>query len=185
MTAEKIAKPVVKNKFWVVEDQGTKIATIQAKDDGGFVYVHDNQREYFPSVQILKKKYNIKFGTANKVNKIKSNSVYGFPISGKSFNQVYDVKRKLPIYTKTSKSRSLFCAGYYLINLADSWTETFCPKNITLTRYKYLGPFKTQQEMSAIYKELQNATAQYSSTEFQQSSKTDESDQQQTTGAKC
>jgi hypothetical protein len=79
MTAEKIAKPVVKNKFWVVEDQGTKIATIQAKDDGGFVYVHDNQREYFPSVQILKKKYNIKFGTANKVTKLKAIVYMDFP----------------------------------------------------------------------------------------------------------
>jgi hypothetical protein len=158
MTAEKIAKPVVKNKFWVVEDQGTKIATIQAKVDGGFVYVQDNHREFFPSVQILKKKYNITFGTANKLKTVQCNGVYGFPVSGKSFNQVYDVKRKLPIYTKTSKSRSLFCAGYYIVNLSEGWTKIFCPKNITLARYKYLGPYKTEQEMTSIYKELQHAT---------------------------
>ena len=46
-----IAKPVVKNKFWVVENHGQKIATIQARDDGGFVYVHDELREFFPSVK--------------------------------------------------------------------------------------------------------------------------------------
>ena len=38
--SELIATPIVKNKFWVVEDRGEKIATIQARDDGGFVYAH-------------------------------------------------------------------------------------------------------------------------------------------------
>jgi hypothetical protein len=31
--SELIAKPVIKNKFWVVEESGNKIATIQARDD--------------------------------------------------------------------------------------------------------------------------------------------------------
>ena len=67
-----IAKPIVKNKFWVVEEQGTKIATIQARDDGGFVYVHDDLREYFPTVKILKQKYNIKFNNKEKTSNKKT-----------------------------------------------------------------------------------------------------------------
>ena len=51
---ERIAKPVVKNKFWVVEDQGHRVATIQATVDGGFVYVHDEEREHIPSLKLLK-----------------------------------------------------------------------------------------------------------------------------------
>jgi hypothetical protein len=51
-----IATPVVKNKFWVVENLGQKIATIQAREDGGFVYVYDEHREFFPSVKNLKQK---------------------------------------------------------------------------------------------------------------------------------
>ena len=51
--SEKIAKQIVKNKFWVVEDSGNKVATIQARDDGGFVYVHDDEREYFSSIKIF------------------------------------------------------------------------------------------------------------------------------------
>ena len=87
--SERIATPVVKNKFWVVEEQGEKIATIQARDDGGIVYVHDDQREYFDTVSILKKKYNIKFG-GYKPPKQKTSlkEVYGFPISGKSYNEI-------------------------------------------------------------------------------------------------
>lgn len=147
MMTERIAKPVVKNKFWVVEDQGEKVATIQAREDGGFVYVHDDQREYFPSVTVLKKKYNIRFGRAKALgHPVKENCVYGYPVASKVFNQVYDIKRKLPIYSKSLKSKSLYCAGYYLIKINQVWCLQFCPKNITLNRYQFQGPFRTEQE---------------------------------------
>jgi hypothetical protein len=150
---ERVAKPVIKNKFWVVEDHGQKIATIQAREDGGFVYVHDDQREFFPSVKILKQKYNIKFGSAEKSKKENTKTVYGFPITGRTYNQVWDVQRKLPIYSKSEKSKSLFCAGYYLVKLNGRWEEQFCPKNITLSRYEFAGPFKTKEEMKNYTKE--------------------------------
>ena len=152
---ERIAKPVVKNKFWVVEDHGQKIATIQARDDGGFVYVHDEQREFFPSVKNLKQKYNIKFSSPDRVKKENNKTVYGYAVSGRAYNQVWDVQRRLPVFSKTPKSKSLFCAGYYLIKLSETWTEHFCPKNITLARYNYAGPFKTKNQMQINLKELQ------------------------------
>jgi hypothetical protein len=144
---ERVAKPVIKNKFWVVEDHGQKIATIQARADGGFVYVHDEQREFFPRVTVLKQKYQIKFGSAEKTIKENTKTVYGYPISGKSFNEVWDVQRRLPIYSKTAKSKSLFCAGYYLIKLNGFWIEHYCPKNITISRYEFCGPYITKEEM--------------------------------------
>lgn len=150
-----IAKPVIKNKFWVVEDHGQKIATIQAREDGGFVYVHDEHREFFPSVKNLKQKYNIKFGSVEKNHRTLSKNVYGFPINGKSFNEVWDVQRKLPIYSKTAKSKSLFCAGYYLIKLNGAWSAHYCPKNITLSRYQYLGPYKTKEETTLVLRKLE------------------------------
>jgi len=150
-----IAKPVIKNKFWVVEDCGQKIATIQAKEDGGFVYVHDEHREFFPSVKILKQKYNIKFGTAEKIKKENGKSVYGYPVTGQVFNEVWDVQRRLPIYSKNAKSKSLFCAGYYLIKLNNTWSEYYCPKNITLSRYEFLGPFLTKETMKEQYAKIE------------------------------
>ena len=150
--SELIAKPVIKNKFWVVEDSGNKVATIQARDDGGYAYVHAENREYFPSVKNLKQKYNIKFGSLERPKAENSKTVYGYPVSGKAYNQVWDIQRRLPIYSKTLKSKSLFCAGYYLIKLNCTWIEHFCPKNITIGRYEYLGPFKTKDEMNKTLK---------------------------------
>jgi hypothetical protein len=152
--SELIAKPVIKNKFWVVEDSGQKIATIQATTNG-IVYVHDEQREYFTTVNNLKQKYKIKFGTAEKIKKENSKIVYGYPISGKCYNEVWDVQRKLPIYSKNAKSKSLYCAGYYLIKLNGIWSEHYCPKNITLSRYEFLGPYKTKEVMHNSLKDLQ------------------------------
>ena len=146
--ADRIAKPVVKNKFWVVEDQGTRVATIQAVEDGGFVYVHDDQREKFTSIKILSKEYNITFDKpAKKSSKVVENHIHGYPTQAKPHNELYDVTRKLPVYTKTAKSKSYFCAGYYIVQFESHWAKAYCPKLITLNRYPFRGPFATQEEM--------------------------------------
>ena len=50
---ELIAKPILKNKYWIVEEQGEKIATIQAIEEGGFVYVDGASRRIYPSINLL------------------------------------------------------------------------------------------------------------------------------------
>ena len=150
------AKPVIKNKFWIVEQDGEKVATIQAVDEGGFVYVHDDQRERFPTVRLLKNKLNIVFDktSVKAPRKIETAAeVYGYPSGFKSYNCLYDVSRRLPIFTKSPKSKSYFCAGHYAIKFNNTWTRAFCPKLITLQRYEFVGPFKTKEELS---EELKN-----------------------------
>lgn len=150
-----VAKPVVKNKFWIVEAAGEKIATIQAIDEGGFVYVHNEQREMFPSIKMLGKKYNIEFVKAEKPRREKQDvyDVYGFPTNNQPNNEVLDVQRYLPIYTKGAKSKSFFCAGYYIVKFSSTWVRAYCPKLITLNRYEYQGPFKTQEAMTESMRE--------------------------------
>lgn len=146
---EMIAKPIVKNKMWIVELYGNKVGNIMAVEEGGFVYVHDNQREQFPSIKMISAKYNIEFVKAEKPKKVKQDvyDVYGFPTNTQPQNEVLDVQRYLPIYTKGSKSKSFFCAGYYIIKFSSTWVRAYCPKLITLNRYDYEGPFKTQERM--------------------------------------
>lgn len=152
---ELIAKTVVKNKMWIVENGGIKVGNIMSVEEGGVVYLHDNQRESFPSIKILQKKYNIEFVKAEKPKKIKQDvyDVYGFPTNTQPNNEVLDVQRYLPIYTKGAKSKSFFCAGYYIIKFSSTWVRAYCPKLITLNRYEYEGPFKTQERMVEAMKE--------------------------------
>jgi hypothetical protein len=74
-------------------------------------------------------------------------SIQGYPTSSEPYNPIFDVKRKLPLFTKSDNSKSMYCAGYYIIKFDKGWVKSFCPKLITLERYPYQGPFKTDLEM--------------------------------------
>lgn len=141
------AKPVIKNKFWIVEEAGQQVATIQAAPDG-VVLVKGTRREKFVNFKLLSAKYNIHVGKAPKTKKSDSSlhNIYGFPTDCQPYNEVYDVRRRLPFYTKTAKSKSFYCAGHYAVNINGTWSNHFCPKSITISRYKYHGPFKTKEE---------------------------------------
>lgn len=150
----RVAKVVVSNKFWIVEEDGNKVATIQAVDEGGVAYVHDQERELFPNIKLLSKRYNITFTKPEKkTNNRAPYDIHGYPTPHKPYNVLYDLSKRLPIFTKTIKSKSFFCAGHYLIKFNHHWAKAYCPKAITLNRYEYRGPFKTQE---AMLEELKN-----------------------------
>ena len=144
-----LAKAVVKNKFWIVEKNGAKYATIQTAPDG-VVFVQDDHREKFASIRMLTTKYNILFDrTKATQDKARTalNQVYGFPVTGRAFNVVFDVVRKIPIFTLAAKSKSYYCAGYYQVDVHGEWQEMFCPKLLVLCRHKFHGPFEQSQEV--------------------------------------
>jgi hypothetical protein len=85
-------------------------------------------------------------------------TVHGFPCSQNPYNPMFDVQKQLPFYTKTPKSKSQFCAGYYIICFEKGWRKAYCPKMITLSRYKYKGPMKTKIEMQHV---LNNAVKEF------------------------
>jgi hypothetical protein len=92
------------------------------------------------------------FLTSNKVKVTQSlpNECHGYPTSSKPYNAMYDVQRKLPLFTKSNASKSLYCAGYYVIKFDKGWVKSFCPKAITIERYPFKGPFKSELEMKQV-----------------------------------
>ncbi len=78
------------------------------------------------------------------------NEVHGYPTSTAPHNSMFDIRKKLPLFTKSEDSKSLYCAGYYTIKFEKGWVKSFCPKKITLERYPYKGPFKTEIEMKQV-----------------------------------
>jgi len=150
-----IAKPVIKNKFWIVESSGCKIATIQAVDEtGGFVYVDNTSRQTFPSIRLLEKQHNIEFLSTEKKQYTTSHEVYGYTCDGTPYNTLFDVRKQLPIFTKTKKSKSYHAAGHYIIKLNQVWECIYCPKVISLNRYPYFGPFRTKDAAKAALVEV-------------------------------
>ena len=147
------AKPVLKDKFWIIENDEQRIGTMSWNDDR---YMFSSNREtcFFDNKREMKKRFGTDIvwttlGSEN--NKITFNhencTVHGYPTSVIPFNTMYDVKRKLPLFTKSNNSKSSYCAGYYIIRFDKGWVKSFCPKLITIERYESKGPFKTEIEM--------------------------------------
>ena len=153
-----LAKPVVKNKFWVVNDgDGEQVATIQKLSNSkkGVMLVNSKGRTAYPSISELGKTHNIKIGRAVAKTTVEdSSSVYGYSADGEIFNEVFNVQQNLPLYTKLEASKSFFCAGYYIISFNGSWVKNYCPKLLTLERNDFKGPFHTEAEMKAKLAEM-------------------------------
>lgn len=146
------AKTIVKNKFWVIEEDGHQIGTIQAVPDG-VVLVQGTLREKFASLKLLTSKHNIKVARASKKVHPK-NTVYDYPCDCEPYSPIYDVRLKLPLYTKDSKSKSFYCAGYYLVNIEGTWITEYCPKKIVLSRHEFHGPFTDKDSLNACLKQI-------------------------------
>ena len=147
------AKPIIDDKFWIVEENGEKIATLRKNEDNRFVMSNETGVKIYQTKVDLTKEFGKNFFTfkiLKESNNALPNEVHGYPTSTSPHNPLYDVKRKLPLFTKSEDSKSLYCAGYYTIKFEKGWVKSFCPKLITLQRYPYNGPFKTEIEMKQV-----------------------------------
>jgi hypothetical protein len=145
------AKPILENRFWVIEDEGVRVGTL-SKDADGFVFSKRGEVSFFRDEQQLKKTFGKNFLIAQIIQSPTNpvdQTVHGYPTRCDPFNSMFDIQRNLPLFTKSEKSKSVYCAGYYLVKFNISWLKSFCPKLITLERNEYLGPFKTEFEMKA------------------------------------
>ena len=147
------AKPIIENKFWIVEKDGEKFATLRKNDDNRFVLSNEEGIKIYDTKESLTRQFGKDFFVAKILKEADNalpNEVHGYATSVAPHNAMFDIQRKLPLFTKSGDSKSLYCAGYYVIRFEKGWVKSFCPKLITLQRYEYKGPFKTEIEMKQI-----------------------------------
>ena len=148
------AKPVVDNKFWIVEQNGTRVGTIR-KGNSLIVNLGGKNVGKCSNLEELENRFNIHLMTGKEISRAPkeklATEVHGYPTKTVPHNAMFDMKRKLPLYTKTQNSQSFYCAGYYIIQF-DRWLPSYCPKLITLSRNEFKGPFKTKLEMQEVLK---------------------------------
>jgi len=145
MSKPLIAKPVVKNQFWIVTDGKEKVGNVIA-DGSGFEVKLNGNKTHFKNTNAIKKQTSIQFETARVEKNKKEIPFNEYPTTKKVFNSILDIKRKVHLFTKTQKSKCFHAAGWYVLYQGDEPAVTFCPKYIFIQRYEYLGPFKTEDE---------------------------------------
>lgn len=141
-----IAKPVVKNQFWIVTDGKEKVGNVIA-DGSGFEVKLNGNKTHYKNTNIIKKITNIEFESNKKVDKSTHNLPFKvYPTTNKVYNSILDIKRKIHLFTTSPNSKCYHAAGWYVINQGNEPTIAFCPKYIFIQRYPYQGPFKSEED---------------------------------------
>ena len=143
-----LAKPVVANRYWILKKDNQKVGQVEADDDGYLVKI-SNKISHYKTIPMVRKKVGIEFEPATKFTKPSVDEVHGFKTGCRSYNPMWDVKHRLPLFTKSNKSKSWFAAGWYMIKQHRNWKSIQNPKLIVLERYKFQGPFHSKEEAHA------------------------------------
>lgn len=139
-----VAKPIVKNQLWILTDGVNKVGNLESLN-GGYNLRIGGREQSFESTRAIQRLVSIEF--QRPVSTSKKGPPYAiWPTSGKTYNNMFDVKRKLHVYTKTKKSRCYYAAGWFKMLMGDSWVTVFCPKYIFIQRYPYHGPFSSKED---------------------------------------
>lgn len=150
------AKPILKDKFWIIEQNNEKLGTLSKTDDH-FLFTCNEGVQLFDTAKQLDRKFGkIIWSVADEKVASTDCLIYGFPTKSIPMNGIFDIKRKLPLFTKTETSKSLYAAGYYIIKFPKGWIKGFCPKLSTLDAYEFRGPFKTDIEAKLEMKNANN-----------------------------
>ena len=103
------AKEVLKDKFWIVEENGSKVGTLSAAEEC-YTYSCGAGTQVFGDFNQLKKHLGkITWSTADDKDEKSEFEVHGYPTSCESFNPMYDVKNKLSCLAKVITQKFILC----------------------------------------------------------------------------
>ena len=140
-----IAKPVIANQYWILHQDNQKVGNIEACD-GGYQVKINNSISQYRTIDMAAQRAQIEFVPADATADHKPNLVHGYPAAGRVHNAVWNIPLKLPLFTRSAKSKSWFAAGWYAVCRNRTWRVVQDPKLITLQRYQYRGPFQSEQQ---------------------------------------
>lgn len=143
-----IAKPLVKDQSWIITDGNKKVGNVILSGTGYDIKVNGDILQFSSKEDISR---NCKITFLSEPKKAKVESLYQqYPTPAKIFNSLYDVRKKLHLFTKSAKSKCYHAAGWFSIKIGNDVQVVYCPKYIFLQRYKYSGPYETESEANAI-----------------------------------
>ena len=141
-----VAKPVIKDKFWILRQDDHKVGNIEASSDGYTVRIN-NTIARVKNISTVRHDLAVAFDAPPVLKKVTAdNCVHGYHTGTRTYNGIWDVQRRVPLFTKSRKSKSWYAAGWYMVKQHRAWKAVQNPKLITLQRYQYQGPFHTQQQ---------------------------------------
>tara|TARA_R100000030_G_scaffold32517_1_gene24050 strand:- start:412 stop:891 length:480 start_codon:yes stop_codon:yes gene_type:complete len=145
-------KQLLRDRFWIIEHNGSRIGTIQRHDQNQFIVTGTDSSVTNCTLEEIEDKFNL-FDTTDVVEHKQdlAKEVYGYPTKHSPYNAVFDVHHKLPLYSKSPNSDNMYAAGYYCVKFPKGWVKGFCPKLSTIAENDFEGPFKTVMEQRKVF----------------------------------
>lgn len=140
-----IAKSVIEDKFYIVEDSTGKVGT--AKVSNNTVEFYNTKTDETVSLTLEEFKQQFKVENTDRSVQTEYASVYGYPTN---VFEVFNERSEgnLPVFTKKANSSVEYAAGYYAFEFdLKGWTRSICPKLSTMDNYNWSGPYKTEADM--------------------------------------
>lgn len=141
-----LAKSVIKDKFWILEENAKRVGMMNFKDDNYVItlrrkdYVaHDNKELKTLGIEFVKR--DLAHGGHLEV--------MGYPTDQE---EVFNVKEidGFPTFTKKAASKSTHVAGWYGIKFKNGWVCTLCPRLTTVKTNTFVGPYKTKMDLKVV-----------------------------------
>lgn len=139
------AKPVVADRYWILKQDDRKVGTVEADEQGISVRIN-NETQRFHTIPMMSRQADITFRPAYRTTPMPRDQVHGYATGCRAHNAMWDVRRKIPLFTKTAKSKSWYAAGWYLVKQHRHWSTVRNPKLIILDRYQFQGPFHSKEQ---------------------------------------
>ena len=143
------AKNIIKDKFWIVLNNGEKLGTVKYTEGNYVFFENVNKKTHVYNQEEFDKHFKV-INTDN--SKGSFVDVFGY---NTNCEEVFNVRTEenVPVFKKTVNSKNFHCAGYYAIYFPSiKWSSAFCPRLKTLKSYPFMGPFKTESDVNLAMK---------------------------------
>ena len=143
-------KQLLPNRFWLLLHNGSKIGTIQKHTDTQYVVTCVDSTILTMTEDEVLQKFDL--DTSAELPPVEPEKMlYEYPTKHIPYNGVYDVHKKMALYSKSVNSDNMYAAGYFLVHFPKGWVRGFCPKLSTLEGNEYEGPFKNVTEQKQAF----------------------------------
>jgi hypothetical protein len=148
-----IAKPVIKEKFWILEEQGNRVGMMNFTD-GDFFIKLKKADIVLHSIDELKL-HHIEFASRD-LQHGGQMTVMDYPTDQED---VYNIQKidGYPCFTKKSTTKSVHAAGWYGVKFKNGWVQSFCPRLTTVKSYESVGPYKSQTDLKLVLQQKRDA----------------------------
>lgn len=141
-----LAKNVIKDKFWILEENAKRVGMMNFKDDNYVINL--KKKDIVAHDKIELKKMGIEF-ILRDFTQGGHLEVMGYPTDQEEVFNVEKI-RDYPCFTKKATSKSIHAAGWYGLKFKNGWVTVLCPRLSTLDNNTHLGPYKTKMDLKVV-----------------------------------